>query len=59
MDDYVSKPINPTEMYRAIERFPALCLTADIAPPEGELAAAPLAAKQQDSAGASPPKNSQ
>ncbi len=59
MDDYVSKPINPAEMYRAIERFPALCLTADIAPPEGELAAAPLAAKQQDSAGASPPKNSQ
>lgn len=26
MDDYVSKPIAPAEMYRAIERFPALCL---------------------------------
>ncbi len=29
MDDYVSKPINPAEMYRALERFPALCLPAD------------------------------
>ena len=29
MDDYVSKPIVPAEMYRAVERFPALCLTAD------------------------------
>ena len=26
MDDYVSKPITPVEMYRAVERFPALCL---------------------------------
>ena len=26
MDDYVSKPIAPAEMYRAVERFPALCL---------------------------------
>ena len=26
MDDYVSKPISPAEMYRAIERFPAICL---------------------------------
>lgn len=30
MDDYVSKPINPVDLYRAIERFPALCLLADI-----------------------------
>ena len=30
MDDYVSKPIAPAEMYRAIERFPALCLLADV-----------------------------
>ena len=30
MDDYVSKPIAPAEMYRAIERFPALCLQADV-----------------------------
>jgi CheY-like chemotaxis protein len=29
MDDYVSKPIDPAEMYRAIERFPALCLVAE------------------------------
>ena len=36
MDDYVSKPINPVEMYRAIERFPALCLPADIGIREGE-----------------------
>jgi CheY-like chemotaxis protein len=28
MDDYVSKPIAPAEMYRAIEQFPALCLPA-------------------------------
>ena len=47
MDDYVSKPIAPAEMYRAVERFPALCLPADVgirippagipAPPEGSL----------------------
>ena len=29
MDDYVSKPITPVEMYRAVERFPAVCLAAD------------------------------
>ncbi len=29
MDDYVAKPIAPAEMYRAIERFPALCLPDD------------------------------
>jgi two-component system, sensor histidine kinase and response regulator len=28
MDDYVSKPIVPVDMYRAIERFPAICLVA-------------------------------
>ncbi len=32
MDDYVSKPIAPDEMYRAIERFPALCLSVDAGP---------------------------
>ena len=31
MDDYVSKPIAPAEMYRAIERFPAICLAGDAA----------------------------
>ena len=25
MDDYVSKPISPEQMYRAIEQFPAVC----------------------------------
>jgi PAS domain S-box-containing protein len=30
MDDYVSKPINPVEIHRAIERFPAICLVADV-----------------------------
>ncbi len=30
MDDYVSKPIAPAEMYRAVERFPALCLPVDV-----------------------------
>ena len=29
MDDYVSKPISPAEMYRAIEQFPAVCLPVD------------------------------
>jgi CheY-like chemotaxis protein len=30
MDDYVPKPIARAEMYRAVERFPALCLSADV-----------------------------
>lgn len=29
MDDYVSKPISPEEMYRAIEQFPAVCDSSD------------------------------
>jgi PAS domain S-box-containing protein len=29
MDDYVSKPVVPEEMYLAIERFPAICLSMD------------------------------
>ena len=29
MDDYVSKPIAPEAMYRAIEQFPAVCLPVD------------------------------
>ncbi len=33
MDDYVAKPIVPTEMYRAVERFPALCLPTLVPPP--------------------------
>ena len=28
MDDYVSKPIAPAELYRSVERFPAVCLAA-------------------------------
>jgi two-component system, sensor histidine kinase and response regulator len=34
MDDYVSKPIIQSEMYRAIERFPALCLPVDVSGPQ-------------------------
>ncbi len=30
MDDYVSKPISPAELYRAVERFPAVCLAAAV-----------------------------
>ena len=30
MDDYVSKPITPAEMFRAVERFPAVCLSLDV-----------------------------
>ncbi len=29
MDDYVAKPVVPAEMFRAIERFPALCLAGE------------------------------
>ena len=57
MDDYVSKPINPAEMYRAIERFPALCLPADTGLRECESPAEPLAEEQHGSAGASPSQN--
>ncbi len=28
MDDYVSKPVIPAELYRAVERFPALCIAS-------------------------------
>ncbi len=27
MDDYISKPILPVELYRVVERFPAICLS--------------------------------
>lgn len=57
MDDYVSKPIDPAEMYRAIERFPAVCLPADAGLRECESPAEPLAAEQHGSAGASPSQN--
>ena len=53
MDDYVVKPIDPAEMYRAIERFPALCLPADAGIREGETPGEPFAAEQHGSAGAS------
>lgn len=36
MDDYVSKPIASAEMYRAIERFPALCLARNAGGPVAE-----------------------
>ena len=59
MDDYVSKPIDPAEIYRAVERFPALCLPADtgllnayknsIAPTE-HLAELPSSEQQSDAA---------
>lgn len=29
MDDYVSKPVVPAELYRAVEQFPALCLPTE------------------------------
>lgn len=29
MDDYVAKPIAPAELYRAVERFPAICVRTD------------------------------
>ena len=32
MDDYVSKPIAPDELYRAVEKFPSLWLTVDSGP---------------------------
>jgi two-component system, sensor histidine kinase and response regulator len=33
MDDYVSKPIAPAELFRAVESFPAICLAAPLVPP--------------------------
>jgi CheY-like chemotaxis protein len=30
MDDYVSKPIAPAELYRSVERFPAVCLAPTV-----------------------------
>jgi CheY-like chemotaxis protein len=53
MDDYVSKPINPTEMYRAIERFPAVCIPADSHPRERQACAEAIVAEQHGSANAS------
>ena len=57
MDDYVSKPIDPVEMYRAVERFPALCLAADAGLLKGLASVEPLATKQNGSTGASPARD--
>jgi len=54
MDDYVSKPINPVEMYRAIERFPALCLPADAGLRDHQAPAEPQTADRRGSTNASP-----
>jgi two-component system, sensor histidine kinase and response regulator len=54
MDDYVSKPIKPTEMYRAIERFPALCLPADAQPRDRQASAEAIVAEPHGSTNASP-----
>lgn len=54
MDDYVSKPINPTEMYRAIERFPALCLPASAKQGDHQAVAEAHVAQQHGPANASP-----
>ncbi len=50
MDDYVSKPISPAEMYRAIEQFPALCLPASA---EQLVGGAPVEAHVSEALGAS------
>ena len=52
MDDYVSKPIDPAEMYRAIERYPALCLAADPGLRESPAPAELFAAEKSDAPGA-------
>ena len=52
MDDYVVKPIDPAEMYRAIERFPALCLAADPGLRESPAPAELFAAEKSDAPGA-------
>jgi HPt (histidine-containing phosphotransfer) domain-containing protein len=59
MDDYVSKPIAPTEMYRAIERFPAVCLAADAGLQKSEPPAETRAAnaEQHGLAGVLPSQN--
>jgi PAS domain S-box-containing protein len=51
MDDYITKPIDPAELYRAVERFPAGCLTTD-APNAAEnrpLETAPFTPKKETS----------
>ena len=59
MDDYVSKPITPAEMFRAVERFPALCLPAERLPEKrmSEALAEPRTAAQHGSTGASPSRD--
>ncbi len=56
MDDYVSKPISPAEMYRAIERFPAICLRSHsgILPIPKEHAAGSLLTMPSPTASTSP-----
>jgi len=57
MDDYVSKPVNPAEMYRAIERFPALCLPAKSRLSEGESPVEPFGAEGHGATDASSSRN--
>jgi PAS domain S-box-containing protein len=47
MDDYVSKPIAQIELYRAVERFPAVCM-ATINGAQNSVEAAPTAFKPSD-----------
>ncbi|MEZ6057934.1 MAG: response regulator [Planctomycetaceae bacterium] len=53
MDDYVSKPIAPEEMYRAVERFPALCLSPQTAPQDEESSPADSKSQQSNVQGSS------
>jgi CheY-like chemotaxis protein len=57
MDDYVSKPITPAEMYRAIERFPALCLPAEATIHDSKASDEPCAAEQPVSTDAPPSRD--
>ena len=55
MDDYVSKPIAPAEMYRAIERFPAVCLASESRVPIGAASSIASASLPQPPASSAPP----
>lgn len=56
MDDYVSKPIAQSELFRAVERFPPVCLGGNSAESSGNEVQSPVAAqpkipKSQSSSG--------
>jgi PAS domain S-box-containing protein len=58
MDDYIAKPISPAELYHAIERFPALCLSAETGTHGSDSPAASSVSETVNVSGSSPPPTS-